>query len=124
MICLDTDIIIELLKGNASLANKTKKHKEVVTTTVNVHELLVNVKQREERLRIMNYLNDLRILNMNKNSALISSNLFRTLKLDGKEIGHHDTMIAGIMKANKCFTLITKNKKHFDRIRGIGIIAI
>ncbi len=124
MICLDSDVIIEILKGNNSIKDQVSKYEGIVTTRVNVHELLVNSKRRAERLRIIKFIDNLNVLTMNKNSALISSSIFRNLKSCGKEIGHHDTLIAGILRSHGCKLIATRNKKHFTRINGLEIIAL
>src|SRR3989338_4183447 len=116
MICLDSDIIIDIIKGKRTI----NVDDELCTTSVNVHELLV-ISNKQERDKVYMILNMLYVLPMQKNSSIISSKIFRELKQSGKEIGNNDAMIAGIMKSLNCSKILTNNKKHFERINGIEI---
>ena len=53
-------------------------------------------------------------------TAKISATIQADLRKKGNEIGHTDTLIAGIAIANG-LQLITNNTDHFKRIKGIDI---
>lgn len=118
MICLDSNILIDIIKGKRTIDVDDK----LCTTAVNVHELLL-VANKKERGKVYMILNMIYILPMHKKSAIISSKIFRELKKLGKEIGSNDAMIAGIMKSQDCLRMMTNNKKHFERIEGIQICS-
>jgi len=50
----------------------------------------------------------------------ISASIQADLRKKGTEIGHTDTLIAGIAIANG-MQLITNNTEHFSRIKGLDI---
>jgi predicted nucleic acid-binding protein len=55
-------------------------------------------------------------IGMAKTAALIQADL----RKKGKEIGHTDTLIAGIAIESKLH-LVTNNTNHFNRIKGLKI---
>ncbi len=57
---------------------------------------------------------------MTEESARISSELYSSLRQDGKVIDDIDLLIAGIAIEND-MVLATNNEKHFDRIPGLEI---
>lgn len=50
----------------------------------------------------------------------ISANIQANLRKKGTEIGHTDTLIAGVAMASE-FQLVTNNTEHFKRIKGLEI---
>ncbi len=42
---------------------------------------------------------------------------------DGKIINQNDCFISAIMIKNGCKTILTKNKKHFERIEGLEVFS-
>lgn len=125
MICLDSDVLIEIVRGRLdpsvfdSYANE-----KLCTTSVSVYERLVNVTNKRERGMVYTILNHLYVLPLNSIAAVRSARLYRDLRVRGQEIGQNDTLIAGIMQTNNCEKIITRNKKHFARISGIKAVAI
>jgi tRNA(fMet)-specific endonuclease VapC len=53
-------------------------------------------------------------------SVDLSADIQASLRKKGTEIGHTDTLIAGIAMANG-FHLVTNNTEHFKRIKGLSI---
>lgn len=53
-------------------------------------------------------------------NAKIAASIQADLRKKGEEIGHTDTLIAGIAMANE-MQLITNNTDHFKRIKGLEI---
>ncbi len=125
MICIDSDVLIEIIRGKIdSLGLDTYSGKILCTTSVNVYEMLQNVNNKKERGRIYSMVGYLYILPLNRQAAIRSAFLCRNLKSKGLEIGEKDTLIAGIMQSHNCEKIITHNKKHFSRISGIKAVAI
>ncbi|PIN84905.1 MAG: PIN domain nuclease [Candidatus Diapherotrites archaeon CG11_big_fil_rev_8_21_14_0_20_37_9] len=112
-ICLDTDSIIEYLKGrNAALKKLLLDGTEVYTTSISAFELRLRETNIEE---VEAFLKDIKILPFDDISSKIASNTFKELKKKGNPIELKDFFIASIAIKNNC-KLLTNNKKHFERV--------
>ncbi len=125
MICIDSDCIIDALRGDEKAANMVIKHKdELVSTELNVFEVFIGIylkKSEKEKLIAEDFFKDIEILsgeNWGKKAAEIKSQLIKK----GKEIDQNDCIIASIMLVNGCNKIITRNKNHFSRIEEIEVI--
>src|ERR1035437_3213915 len=61
-----------------------------------------------------------KVLPLALRAAKIAAEIQADLRKKGKEIGHTDTLIAGIALAND-LQLVTNNTDHFKRIKGLDI---
>ena len=124
---LDTSFIIDLFRNNESAVKKAKELKirniPLATTTVNVFELwqgAYDIKNKEVRDKILAFLSPTGLFVLDLASAQEGGVIYSELRNKGEMIDPEDCMIAGIVKtSNK--TLLTKNKKHFDRIRDLKV---
>ena len=124
---LDTDILSEFLRGNPKVVAKVEEHlKEygfVTLSIITYYEILNGLLYKDARKQLNRFEEFVELnkvipltLRMAKTAALIQSDL----RKKGLEIGHTDTLIAGIAKTNE-FQLITNNTEHFNRIKGLDI---
>ena len=127
MICLDSDFIVDFLrqKQNAILKMESLKGHTVVSTEVNYLEVLYGIlikKQvpKKEFVSAQEFFSSMPNMPLNHTAAYNTANIATSLKKVGQEIGFSDTMIAGICLANNC-PLLTKNIKHFSRIKGLKV---
>ena len=104
MILLDTTFLIDLLKKRSNAVNKTKD--------INHEEKLVEANILLEKLEI---------LSLDKNSAILSAKIGGDLTLKGQIVGDMDNMIAGIALSNGISTIVSRDKGHFSRIKGIKV---
>jgi len=129
MIGLDTGAIIDIMKENNKLKNILEKQDEpLASTIVNYQELVFGLdfnkrEHKDEEKYYDELFENIFLLNLTKDSAKKASRLFKELQRGGKEIGRFDCMIAGILMQNKVSKIITKNAKHFERIKGIEVIS-
>ncbi len=123
---LDTSVMIDILRSNKETLNKIKeledKNIPLITTSITVFEIFqgisfVNEKNRD---KIYNLFESINILNFDDHSARAAGIIQSDLKKQGKIIDPEDTMIAGIAKINT-EVILTRNKKHFERIKGLEI---
>ena len=127
MICLDSNCIIDFLKGKKEAITIIEQYKEeLVTTEICIFEVFLGIyKKQHTSLReetIANtLLNSLYILH-SKDFGIYASKLYSELMTKGILIEQNDCFIASIMLMNGCDTIITRNVKHFARIPGIKII--
>ncbi len=118
--CLDTDVIIELLKNNEEIKKKIEAlNAEFYTTTINTFELWSGRKENEENT-IKNLLSWLNIQSLNKESAYKAGDIRIKLKKQGLDIEFRDIFIASICIEND-LELLTYNKKHFERMQQFGL---
>ncbi|MEK6934144.1 MAG: PIN domain-containing protein [Nanoarchaeota archaeon] len=128
MVCLDTSFAIDVIRGNKivkPLLEEYEKTKEsVYLTTPTIMELVkgahLSVNTSLEKERIINFLSSLLVLNFNIANAFKAGEIEANLRREGAIIQIEDIMIAATC-ISKNETLITRNKKHFERIKGLKI---
>ena len=130
MILLDTTFLIDLLKEREHAIEKAEElssRDSLATTYVNVYELLLGIYSlsridHNKKLRDAELLLDrLHVLKLDMQSAIGSAKIGGNLALTGSIIGDTDNMIAGIALANNINTVVTRDKEHFRRIKGLKV---
>ncbi len=127
---LDSDLLIAFLNGEKDAFRAVKKLEDgletAATTIFNAQELLYGAlltKNSSENYGLTReFLLNFKILDYDFESMEKSVELRASLKKSGEPIGLMDEMIAGICLRNKA-NIITRNKKHFSRIRGLKVMA-
>ena len=127
MIGIDSDCIIDFLRGKKEAINIIEKYKdELVTTELNIFEVFIGLyrkkelREKEEEIT-KNFFESLDILDCT-GFGLKGADIFSELINEGKEIEQNDCLIASILLVNGCDKIITKNVKHFSRIKNIKVI--
>lgn len=126
MVCADTSFIIALERREQAAIEKMKQLEDtgeiIYTTVVSVAELHLgayNSKDKAQALKdAKNLLEMFAILNLDYESAKTWAELVQSTK--SNTIGDRDLFIAGIALSNKQ-SLITRNKKHFERIPALQL---
>ena len=124
---LDTDILSEFLRGNPKVIEKVDKYLNeygfINLSIITYYEILNGLLYKDARMQLTKFeefvaLNKVITLTlpMAKKAALIHADLRKS----GNEIGHTDTLIAGIAITRE-LQLITNNTNHFERIKGLEI---
>jgi len=130
MILLDTSFLIDLLRQRKNAINKAVElvnRDKLATTYVNIYELLMGVYSKkdanyEEKLKTVENLTEkIGILALEKDSTIKSAKIGGELMLKGQIVGDTDNMIAGIALSNGINTIVTRDKEHFERIKGIKV---
>ncbi|MBI2523361.1 type II toxin-antitoxin system VapC family toxin [Candidatus Woesearchaeota archaeon] len=130
MILLDTSFLIDLLRQRKNAIDKAVElvnRDSLATTYVNIYEMLIGVYSKkdanyEEKLKIIENLTEkIDVLTLEKGSTIKSAKIGGELMLKGEIIGDTDNMIAGIALSNGIGTIITRDKDHFERIKGIKV---
>ena len=129
MVCLETSFIIDFFRGDKEAIKKMDKIGEEDNVTIaspSVMELISSVvlseKPIEEKNKILEFLSDFLILPFGKVEGILAGEIEGKLTLSGNIIGSVDIMIGAIAKCNS-EDLVTRNKKHFERIDGLNIIS-
>ena len=128
MICIDSDFAIAVLKGDEKarkLLGFIEVEGEVSISAISVFEMTYITKglskKREEAM--FGLLDALEILPLDDRTALAASKLGRELAGKGRMIHPMDLMIGATALVNN-MPLVTNNKKHFARIKGLEIISL
>lgn len=129
MACFDTDFLIAYLQNDPDAIRKLQSLRaghdnEAVTTAVNAAELWKGVyrsKDRQKDLAKVEWLLDsLELLVLDAESARLAGEMDAAIK--SNPIGESDLLIASIAMSNKQ-TLVTRNRKHFERVPGLRVEA-
>ena len=124
---LDTDILSEFLRGNSKVIAKVDEHlKEygyINLSIITYYEILNGLLYKDARKQLAKFEEFVELnkvipltLRMAKTAAVIQADF----RKKGTEIGHTDTLIAGIAMTSE-LQLVTNNTDHFKRIKGLDI---
>lgn len=127
MICLDSDCIIDFLRGKKEAVALVDHYKEnIITTEINKFEVLFgiylkkDINEKEENTAKL-FFDSLEILSFDEGCGEESARILASLSKEGNIINQNDCFIAAIMIKNGCKNIITRNKKDFERIKGINV---
>jgi tRNA(fMet)-specific endonuclease VapC len=122
MILLDTDVLIEILDrqsdmGERLLSSLEETGEDVLTTSINMHELLYGVKKySKSEAKVA----QLRVLPYEKDDARLSSRLELAAEKRGTPVRRMDSMIAAIA-INRSAKLSTLDLRHFEQFTHDGL---
>ena len=127
MKCLDTDLLVAILRGKKeaiSAVDELDQEGKGATTSVNAFELFFGANKSERKQEnikeVTRLLERLTVFPLDfassKKAAEISAKLFAK----GETIDFRDAMIAAISVENG-LPLVTRNKAHFERVKGLQI---
>jgi len=124
---LDTDILSEFLRGNPKVTAKVDGHLEeyglINLSIITYYEILNGLLYKDAKKQLKKFTDFVelnKVIPMTLRTAKIAAEIYADLRKKGREIGHTDTLIAGIAIAND-LQLITNNTDHFKRVKGLEI---
>ena len=127
MKCLDTNFLVDVLRGKKEAENKLRELDEEglqATTVVSVFELLIGARLSEKNKGnlkdVFRLISRLNVLTMTLESVDIASQIYARKTRKGKPIGLKDIFIAGIAISNGC-DLVTRNVKHFSGLKKLRV---
>jgi len=132
MVCLDSSFVIDIIKGLDEAVKREREidlsNEEITIAAPAITEVIVGLhlnrtkkySSQEEKDKVMKLINSLLVLNLDKGSAILAGEIEAELENKGTIIDIEDIMIGAIAKHNN-ETLITRNKKHFEKIPGLKI---
>ncbi len=129
MIGLDSTAIIDLFKGDKSIGNLVSSlDDQIAVTQVNYLEVMLgldfdNPKHKIEEIYYDKLFNDFINLDLDILASKKAAELANNLKKKGKSIDPFDCAIAGILIQNGVKKIITRNAKHFSRIKELKVIS-
>ncbi|MFW6111197.1 MAG: type II toxin-antitoxin system VapC family toxin [Thermoproteota archaeon] len=128
MVCLDTDFLVALIRGDAKAEEKAKildrRGVRKVTTPINVFELYLGAylsrNQNENVKLIRDLLLAVDLLGFDHKSSEKAGEIAAKLKKIGQPIGVRDSMIAGIAARFEQI-LLTRNLNHFSKVNDLEV---
>jgi len=128
MTYIDSDILIDILKGEKTIIKKFEilatKDLSIKTTTINSFELFKGAyrsQKKEQNLILVNeLLKNLDIKEFTFGASKTAAKIFSEISSKGEIIDIADQMIASIVISDNDI-LITRNKRHFERILGLKL---
>ena len=127
MIVVDTDIAIEYLRGNEKVIKFINQSEDVYTTQITLAELfygLYNGSAATKYWKMLGaFVGGMQILSLDVGSCKLFGKIKSTLKKKGKPIQDFDMLIAAITMTYDG-TLVTRNKKHYEKVDGLQILIL
>ena len=124
---LDTSFLVDLLRNNPAAVSKIseieKENEPIATTTVTVFEIWQGLpkKSREQQIeKTLELFKSINVLSLDFDSAIEAGNIQQKLTRAGQKIEAQDAMIAGIAKTRR-EKVLTRNEKHFERIKDLEV---
>ena len=122
---VDSTFLIDLLNGKKDVLPLLKKKEILLTTQLNVFEVLVGLFYRrasvEKIQKCQEAFNEIRVLPLNDEGIIRSAEISARLQKGGKMIDDVDCLTAGIALSKGVDTIITRNTKHFKRIKELKV---
>jgi tRNA(fMet)-specific endonuclease VapC len=126
MMIADTDVLIDFLQGNQPASERIAlelDHGQLATTAISRFELLAGARTKRQQTIIEQLLAALPCLPLEAQSADRAAEVRRALDGQGLSIGMGDSLIAGIVLAHRG-VLLTRNRRHFDRVPSLALGSI
>ncbi len=131
MILLDTTVLIDIFAGDTKatkLIRELSEKAELYTSSINIYEITKGIYSRKGNKK--KYLDALEllianiyVLPLNKSASIEAAKIYGELKEKGEFIDEPDYLIAGSCRSNKIEKIVTKNTKHFKKIKGLQVIG-
>lgn len=127
---VDTTFLVDLSRNNQDAVEKSIEmdngHK-VYCSEVSIYEMILGIyaikgidhDKKLQKLETM--FSKFSLLPLDHLSAIKAGQIAGTLTAEGQMISDTDCMIAGIALSNNIGTIITRNKKHFERIKWLKV---
>ena len=123
MMIADTDVLIDFLQDDQPVARRIEielERGQLSTTAVTRFELLTGARTPRQQGLIAELLAALPCLPLDETGADRAAEVRRTLEKQGLAIGMGDSLIAGIVLAQRG-VLLTRNRRHFARVPDLAL---
>lgn len=117
---VDTAFLIDFFDGDVGAVAFMRTYAKMLRISeLVVYEVLCGKLTEKEKATVFSALQSFPALPFNRESALIASDLYRECKRKGTSVDHKDCMIAGSYLAHGVKTIVTRNKKDFERLQTV-----
>lgn len=124
---IDTDILSQFFKGYPQVVNKFDQYLEeygfINLSIISYYEILNGLLYKDAKKQMQKFTQFVelnKVLPLSLKSARIAAEIQADLRKKRTEIGHTDTLIAGIALSHN-LQIVTNNTRHFERIKGLEI---
>jgi predicted nucleic acid-binding protein len=115
---VDTDVLIDYLRGNDQAVNYIKKHsRQIILSPISVSELYAGVRDGSERKELDEFIGLFPIFPVTLETARVGG-LYKRDYFKSHHIGLADALIAAAAKTSSA-EIITLNTKHFPMFKGL-----
>lgn len=125
--CIDTDFLVAVLRGKKEAQKKMEeldKEGRQATTSITAFELFYGAYKSDESKNNLEktsaLLGRMDVLPLDLGSSDKAGEILADLSKEGNAIDFRDALIAGISLANS-LPIMSRNKDHFSRIRGLKV---
>ncbi|MBI2580926.1 type II toxin-antitoxin system VapC family toxin [Candidatus Woesearchaeota archaeon] len=127
MYIVDTDVSIEYMRGNPSAIELLESLDDLHLTTITIAELFFGAYNSQKAAKnlptLFNYVQRFSKLTMQLWDAIRFGKIKAELRKKGTMVGDADIINAS-MALSYGFTLITRNVKDYERIKGLRILKL
>ncbi|MEK6979449.1 MAG: type II toxin-antitoxin system VapC family toxin [Candidatus Micrarchaeota archaeon] len=120
-ICLDTDVIVDFLRGDKTIVKKIQYYadrEEICMTSNSLFQIMVGVKNGEA---LSAFINNISILDFGRKTAETAARIIDEARDRGKEFSVDNVITAATCIENNAF-LFTKNRKDFEFVKGLKLV--
>jgi len=133
MIILDTTACIDYLNGSEELKKIVSTQEELIhITSITVYEINIGLERTKRKISLKRYnelykswtelISGMEIFSLGFKEAEKAAEIYDILESKGQRIDDNDILIVGIMLSNGIRKILTKNTRHFEKIKEIKII--
>ena len=127
MVCLETDFLVDFLRGNENAVKKmvslkSSKEKLCITpiTATEIFFGAIKTHKTSEVNKTKSFLSFFGLMEYDLVASLLSAEVLNFLETKGEKIGEKDSITAGITIRHG-ERLLTRNKKHFSKVPHLEI---
>jgi predicted nucleic acid-binding protein len=122
--CLDTDVIVNILRGTQPLDSFLALVPFGVSTTmITLMELYYGAYKtgKEERIALVDSVDkSITVMDISEDDVKLAGKIMAGLEREGRKVDFRDVVIGAICINNELI-LITNNVKHFERMESYGL---
>lgn len=122
---LDSTLLVDLLRGDKGAEELVKQNEFLLTTQINMFEVIRGLFYRnasaQKFAHAMEMFENIRMLPLDDNGIIKAADISSKLRKEGKAIEDNDCLIAGITLSKGITTIVTKNVKDFEKIKGLEV---
>src|SRR3989338_1164687 len=122
---LDSTFLIDAIRGKKEANKILDTEKDLITTQMNIYEVVrglflegISASKFHDTIEVFE---SVRVLQFDEDAMIKSAEISAELIKEGKCLEDSDCIIAGIALSKGISIIITKNKDHFSRIKGIKV---
>ena len=123
MIVADSDVLIDFLRGRGEASKRVAVELETrsfATTAITAFELRSGARGARQKSAVDTLLDAMTILPFGAEEARVAAEIRQQVEARGEPIGMADYVIAATCVATGS-VLLTRNRKHFERIDGLKL---